>query len=259
VKLSRWSFRVSLRLLLVLVTLVCIFLALGVYLYEERYARNLRGHQYFESLGAWSTVGDPCPKDFVFYLDGTCRGDGLQITNTPDFLEQLAGRRLSFPAVRELSFRRDTYLLNHKFDLATADNLVRLAPYLESLELPPVPHLCEVGREREIDAIVNKLRDLNDLRVLSFLKWPITDEHVVAVATMERLQVVQLARADRLTDRSLETLANMKHLRFLTLQSEGVSQAMAEQFHKSRPDVVCTINGHQFGDQQMLYMNRKKR
>ena len=246
---------VSLRALLLLITLVAVGLAVWKQLYYERYARPRHGHQYFESLDVIVRVGDPCPKDFVYWLDGIGRYQGLAHTETPDFIDRLAGRRLSHPPVRELSFR-GSFSDHHRFNLEMANKLATYTPGLEKIELgygarPPVvidPVLA--------DTTIAHLSKLPELRLVSIIHWPVTDEHLESLAALPRLQVLGLQCSD-LSDKSFESIRKMKELRFLGINCPTVTQEAAEAFHRDRPEVFARINSVEYGSRDGIYFYEK--
>ena len=249
---------VSLRAVLLLITIICIGTALGVRVYEERYARNRRAHQYFRSLEIGVVVGDPCPPRFVYYLDGTCRHDGINVTDTPDWLDRLFACKLSYPAVRELNFRnRSQNDYRFQFNLELADQVHRLAPDVEFLQLPHLPDLWKDSDRGTVDSMVDRITMLKHLRVVSFVQWPVTDDHMNQLVVLEQLQAVQIGHSSRVTDRAFESFRKMKNLRFLTIY-DGVSDQAAQQFHKDRPEVIMHVRGVNYGDHSQLYMNRKR-
>ncbi len=255
---KRSIFSISLRTLLLFVTAVGIMVGVGTVVYESRYGRNARAHQYFDSLGVALDFGDPMPETFTYYFDATGRGDGMpsQVV-TRDFIERIVGRRLSYPPLRELGFRASQYVNNHQFTPDMADRIVELAPGLEVLELPGI-NKTEKVTDDQIDTMIERFCQLKELRVLSFHQWPITDRHIEKFLKLHRLQVLQFSQPQHITAKSINHFERMKALRFLTISQGEITAKEFEDLRDKRPELVARLNGSWYGDPQLIYFKRNE-
>lgn len=249
--MKRSLLSVSLRALILLVTLTAIGLGVGRIVYYERYARHQQGQQYFESMGVQVVSGDPCPPEFVYYVNGTGRNFGLQHTETPDLLDRLAGRRLSHAPIRELSFRGD-FQKHRRFTREIADKLPQLAPNLESIELPFGGKAADEVDVDVVNTTIGNLSKLKELRHVSLYHWPVTDQHIESLASLPHLQVLTIY-SPHLSDASFSSILKMKELRFLGINSPAVSRDACDAFHRARPEVFTRVNGTNYGSREGIY------
>jgi hypothetical protein len=142
--------------------------------------------------------------------------------------------------------------------LRLADQLPKLAPDVEYLQLPYLPEFWKPSDRVTVDAMIARITMLKKLRMLSFTQWPVTDEHMHQLAALDQLQVIQVGHSSRLTDRAFDAFREMKQLRYLTIY-DGVSNEAVEEFHKDRPEVIMHINGVSYGDHSLLFGNPLKK